>query len=291
MLNWYPEAEHGGYYTALLNGYYREAGLDVTIIPGGPNAPVVIQTARGAVEFGVTNADRIIMARAEGAMIKGLMAPLQTSPRCVLVHESSGIESLKQLSDVTLMMRRENAWAQFLIAKLKLDNVDIAPNSAGLAAFLNDAKAAKQGYVISEPFVAKQKGASVRSLMVADLGFNPYTSVLVTSDGYAKENPETLKAMVDASIRGWRAYLEDAEKTNAHIHSLNPEMDEEILAFGVEAIKKHCLGDSEEESLGAMNAERWSELIRQLEDLKMLDAGKVTVDSVFSNKFTSNSGN
>ena len=62
MLNWYPEAEHGGYYAALVHGFYREEGLDVTIIKGGPNAPVVPQTARGAVEFGITNADRILLA-------------------------------------------------------------------------------------------------------------------------------------------------------------------------------------------------------------------------------------
>jgi NitT/TauT family transport system substrate-binding protein len=285
MLNWYPEAEHGGYYAALVNGYYRDAGLDVSIVPGGPNAPVVVQTARGAVEFGVTNADRIIMARAEGALIQGLMAPLQTSPRCVLVHESSGIESLAELRDVTLMMRRENAWAQFLISNLKLENVDIAPNSAGLTAFLNDKRSAKQGYVISEPFVAKQKGAAVRTLMVAELGFNPYTSVLTTGDKYASENPAVLRRMVSASIRGWKSYLNEPAQTNAHIHSLNPEMDVEILAFGVDAMKKHCLGPDETSSIGSMTLGRWSQLIQQLEQLKMLEVGQVSAGSAFTTEF------
>src|SRR5437762_2148594 len=61
FLNWLPEAEHGGYYAALVKGYYEQAGLDVTILPGGPNSPVVQQVARQAATFGVVNADNILL--------------------------------------------------------------------------------------------------------------------------------------------------------------------------------------------------------------------------------------
>lgn len=284
MLNWYPEAEHGGYYTALLKGYYAEAGLDVEIIPGGPNAPVVPQTARGAVEFGVTNADRILLARAEGANVKGLLAPLQTSPRCVLVHEQSGIESFDQLNDVTLMLRRENAWAQFLLKRLEGREVTVVPNTASLAPFLKDPRAAKQGYVISEPFVAKQSGAKVRSLLVAKTGFNPYTSVLMSSDDYLQQNPDIARRMVAASQRGWETYLREADETNERIHSLNPEMSVEVLSFGVEAIKQHCL-DAEVKPFGAMSLSRWETLVDQLESLGMLEPGAVKAADAFTMKF------
>lgn len=285
MLNWFPEAEHGGYYAALVHGYYKEAGLEVEIVPGGPNAPVVPQTARGAVEFGVTNADRILMARAEGAKVKALMAPLQTSPRCVLVHEDSGIESLTDLKDMTLMMRRENAWAQFLLTKLKNNNVTVAPNTASLAPFLKNPRSAKQGYVISEPFVAKREGAKVRSLMVADIGFNPYSSVLMTADSYNGENADLVRKFVNASIRGWKKYLESPEETNAHINKLNPEMSVEVLRFGVDAIKEHCLGDVDRDALGTMTAERWRTLVEQLETLKLIDAGSVPYTEAFTEAY------
>ncbi|MEX0819533.1 MAG: ABC transporter substrate-binding protein, partial [Pirellulaceae bacterium] len=203
MLNWYPEAEHGGYYAAVVHGYFQEAGLDVTIIPGGPNAPVVQQAARGAVDFGVTNADRIVLGRAQDAKLKALFAPLANSPRCLLVHEDSGIERFEQLQDVTMMMSREHAWAQFLINKLPLSGVNIVPNTASLAPFLADPRAAKQGYIISEPFIAKKQGANVRSLLVAEFGFNPYTSVLMTRDENVKQRPELVEKMLAASRRGW----------------------------------------------------------------------------------------
>ncbi len=282
MLNWYPEAEHGGYYAALVHGYYDEAGLDVTIIPGGPNAPVVQQTARGAVDFGVTNADRIASARAQDAKLTALLAPLTNSPRCLLVHEDSGIEQFEQLQNVTMMMNREDAWAKWLIAKLPLDGVKIVPNSASLAPFLADPRAAKQGYIISEPFVAEKEGAKVRSLQVADFGFNTYTSVLMTRDETIAQRPELVRKMIEASRRGWAKYLADPAETNKRINELNPEMSLEVLDFGVQAIKEHCVeSDTQPAQFGRMTAERWSTLVAQLEELKMLDLGVVEPSSLF----------
>ncbi|HUG66713.1 MAG TPA: ABC transporter substrate-binding protein [Pirellulaceae bacterium] len=282
MLNWYPEAEHGGYYAALVHGYFEEAGLDVKIIPGGPNAPVVQQAARGAVDFGVTNADRIVLARAQDAKIKALLAPLANSPRCLLVHADSGIEKFEQLQNVTMMLSREHAWAQFLIKKLPLDGVKIVPNSASLAPFLADPRAAKQGYIISEPFVAKKAGADVRSLLVADFGFNPYTSVLMTSDQTIEQRPQLVRKVIDASRRGWEKYLADPTETNRRIHELNPEMGLEILDFGVRAMKEHCIEpDAATDSFGRMTSERWHLLVSQLEELAMLDPGAVDAAALY----------
>ncbi|MBC8353432.1 MAG: ABC transporter substrate-binding protein [Planctomycetes bacterium] len=282
MLNWYPEAEHGGYYAALVHGYFEDAGLDVTIIPGGPNAPVVQQAARGAVDFGVTNADRIVSARAQDARLKALLAPLANSPRCLLVHGDSGIETFDQLQNVTMMMSREHAWAQFLIKKLPLDGVKIVPNSASLAPFLADPRAAKQGYIISEPFVAKSEGASVRSLLVADFGFNPYTSVLMTRDETVEQRPKLVQKVIEASRRGWEKYLADPTETNQRIHELNPEMSLEILDFGVQALNEHCIDlDVETGKFGRMTSERWSTLVSQLVELEMLEPGVVEPASLF----------
>ena len=286
MLNWFPEAEHGGYYAALVHGYYKEQGLDVTIEPGGPTAPVIQQVARGKYEFGVTNADRIVTARAQEAKLKAVFAPMANSPRCLLVHADSGITDFEQLKDVTLMMKRENAWAQFLIKRFPLDGVDVVPNTAGLGPFLADKRAVKQGYIISEPFTARSQGAEVNTLLVADTGFNPYTSILMTRDEYAAEHPAIVRKMVTASLKGWRKYLEAPEETNAHIHDLNDEMSLEILAFGVEAIKAHCI-DAEvaSESFGSMKPSRWSGLITQLEELDMIAPNAVDPASLHTNTF------
>lgn len=281
MLNWYPEAEHGGYYAAMVHGYFEEQGLDVTIQPGRPNAPVIQQVARGEIEFGVINADRIILARAQDARLKGLFAPLANSPRCLLVHAESGIESFEQLKDVTLMMRRENAWAQFLINRLPLEGVDVVPNTSSLAPFLANKKAVKQGYIISEPFVAKSQGADVRTLQVAELGFNPYTSVLMARDELVTQQPQLVQKMVAASLQGWQKYLGSPAETNQRIHELNPEMDLEILDYGVQALKEHCVEHDSQNAIGAMTPDRWKTLVSQLEELEMITLGSVDAAELY----------
>src|SRR5438105_2650318 len=91
-LNWNTVTEHGGFYAALRRGYYREAGLDVEIVKGGPNAPVIPLVARENMAFGISNADGLLLGRAQDAPVVALMAPLQISPRCIMVHESTGID-------------------------------------------------------------------------------------------------------------------------------------------------------------------------------------------------------
>ena len=94
QLNWFPEAEHGGYYAAALHGFFEEEGLEVEILPGGPNSPVIQQLVSSQAEFVVGNADQVLTSRAKDSEAVALFAPLQNSPRCIMVHEAAGIESL-----------------------------------------------------------------------------------------------------------------------------------------------------------------------------------------------------
>jgi NitT/TauT family transport system substrate-binding protein len=285
VLNWYPETEHGGYYAALVHGFYEEAGLKVTIIPGGPNAPVLQKVDRKSVTFGVTNADRVLLGRAQEADVVAVMSPLQISPRCIMVHATSGIETLADLKDVTLAMNSGATWAQFLRKRLPLENVRIVDN-ASVARFLDDEKYAQQAYVFSEPFVAKSKGGDPRSLMVSELGFNPYTSLLITHADTITEDPQTVRKMVEASIRGWQKYRESPGETNKYIHQQNPEMELDILDFGAEAMKPLYTDDETPlERLGTMTAARWKTLSDQLVQVDVLKPGEVDPQQAFTTQF------
>ena len=96
LLNWFPEVEHGGFYAAEVHGYFAEEGLDVEIQPGGPGAPVIQQVASGRCDFAVANADQVLLGRDQGAPVVAVMAAMQDSPHCIMVHASSGIDSLLQ---------------------------------------------------------------------------------------------------------------------------------------------------------------------------------------------------
>jgi NitT/TauT family transport system substrate-binding protein len=286
QLNWFPEAEHGGFYAALVHGYYKDAGLDVTILSGGPETPVVQQVARGAATFGVVNADNVLFGRAQQAPIVALMASLQNSPRCLIVHESSGIKSFDDLKDMTIAMSASNAYTHFLRKKLPLEGVKIVPYPGNVAQFLIDSNYAQQGYVFSEPFIARKQGGDPKVLLVSDLGFNPYTSLLFTSEAVLTRSPEVARKMVAASVRGWATYIESPEATNRYIHQVNPQMDLDILEFGAKQIAPLVLDDeSRPHGIGTMTLARWQMLADQLVESEQLKPGDVQVDQAFTTRF------
>ncbi len=284
-LNWFPEAEHGGYYAALVHGEFEKEGLDVTIIPGAPKAPVIPQVASGSVQFGVDNADKLLLGRTQEADVVAIFAPIQTSPRCILVHEESGISTFEDLAsakEFTLAMNPGQPFAQFLNHKYPMEGVQKVPYPGNLSQFLLDKRFGQQAYSFSEPFVAKQGGAKTRNLMLADLGFNSYTSLLVVSRELKTKQPELVARMVRASQRGWERYLKDPVETNAYIHKENPEMSAEILAFGVEDLRPLC-AMSGGEPFGRMTESRWAELIAQMTAAGSLTGPPLDAKAAFTN--------
>ncbi|MDA0590963.1 MAG: ABC transporter substrate-binding protein [Planctomycetota bacterium] len=278
-LNWFPEAEHGGFYAALVHGYYEEAGLAVEILPGGPNEPVRQEVATGRVQFGISNADQILTARAEKANIVGLFAALQTSPRCVMVHEKSGITSFDELKNLTLAINENSSFGSFLRRHASLEGCKIVPYPGNVSQFLLNEDFAQQGYVFSEPFTAKKEGGDPRNLMAADIGFNPYTSVLISSRKLIDEDPELVRKFVTATRKGWAKYLEDPAKTNAHIHEKNPEMGLDILEFGAKELKGLCTSETvTADNLGEMTTERWSLMTAQLIECEVVGIGQLPLD-------------
>jgi NitT/TauT family transport system substrate-binding protein len=272
-LNWFPEAEHGGYYAALVNGYFQEEGLDVEIQPGGPGVPIIQNVATKRVMFGIANADQVLVGRNEQANVVALLAPLQMSPRCIMVHKKSGIRRLEDLKDMTLAAGSGKAYLEYLKTQVTLENVKLVPYAGSSALFLKNENFAQQGYVFSEPFVARREGADPHVLMVSEIGFNPYTSLLVTHGETISGQEELVAKVVRASRRGWQDYLAHPKTVNAYIHKVNPEMDMESLRFGVEAIQPLCLPENMPPTeLGVMSLERWQALSNQLKEIDWLDA-------------------
>ena len=285
-LNWFPEAEHGGFYAAQVHGYYESRGVEVDILGGGPDAPVIQRVATGEVHFGVTNADDVLYARARQAPVVALMASYQVNPRCIMVHRNSGIDDISRIEEMTLAMSQRPAFSHYLRWKYPFKGVRIVPYPGNVTRFLMDENFAQQGYIISEPFVARAHGADPRALLVAEIGFNPYASVLVASEEPIEAHPGLTAAVVAASVSGWERYLEDPEPTNRRIHALNPEMSLEILAYGAEASVPLVLDPvAREKGIGAMTLERWRELLQQMSDAGLIEAEEVDVEGAFTLRF------
>ena len=272
LLNWFPEMEHGGYYAALVGGHFRDAGLDVEIVPGRPDAPVLPQLASQRADFGVADASEVLLARAQGAPVVAVFAALQRSPRCILVHRAAGIHSLGDLRDLKLAVAAREPFAHFIRARFPLPGVEQVPYSGSVAPFLVDPRLAQQAYLFSEPLVVRRRGGDAECILVADAGFDPYTSLLVTHAERITADPDLVARMVTASQRGWQDYLRDPAPANAAIAAQNPEMDPDLLREGAAALAPLARPDTGL-PLGAMSDERWRTLHAQLVELGLLGEG------------------
>ncbi|MHB0958098.1 MAG: ABC transporter substrate-binding protein [Pirellulaceae bacterium] len=275
-LNWFPEVEHGGFFAAEVHGYFQQEGLAVEIQSGGPGAPVIQQVATGRCAFAVANADQVLLGRQQGAPVVTVMAAMQNSPHCIMVHQRAGIDSLLKLRNVTLAVGSGKPFARYLLHKLGEAPLNIVPYQGSVAMFLERDDYAQQAYVFSEPFIARQQGGDPRCLMLSEIGFNPYASVLVVNEQLVARDPELVAKMTRACVRGWRRYLSEPHPTNLRIHEENAEMDLDVLAFGAQEIRELCLpGDMDPAQLGQMTAERWEELADQLQEIDLLQEPKV----------------
>lgn len=288
-LNWFPEAEHGGFYAAVVHGYFAEEGLNVTIRPGGPGVRVVADVASGAVTFGVENADKLLVWRVQQADAVAVMSPIQNSPRCIMVHKDSGVNRLEDLATkrpFTLAINSDQPFAKFLQKRVDTSDIQIVKYPGSVSQFIDAPDYGQQAYSFSEPFLAEQKGAKPVSLMLSELGFNTYTSMLIASRDLIEKNPDLVSKMTRACIRGWRKYLAEPEETNKYIHEQNPEMDVAVLQFSAAALKPLCLPEGFDESrFGEMTAERWETLNSQLVEIGSLKADAVKAADAFTTKF------
>jgi len=281
-LNWYPEVEHGGFIAAKELGLFADEKVDVEIIPGGPGAPqgIIAELAAERIQFAVSDADNVVKARAAGLPIVALMAPLQNSPRCIMVHEASGISKLEELANLELAISDSRPFALWMKKKLPLTNVTMVPFNGLVGEFLVKPNFAQQGYVFSEPFVAKEKGGDPKVLLVSDIGFNPYASVLITTEKIIQEQPQLVRSVVAASVKGWERYLADPVVTNAAIHQMNKDMSIAALEFGAKEMAPLCK-PADGEAMCGMQLERWETLVRQIEEIEDIPAGVVKPQECF----------
>ena len=293
MLNWYPEGEHGGFYAAKELGIFERYGLDVTIRAGGPNAPVAQELVSGRAQFAVGNADDVLLFRNQEVPVVALMAPLQNTPRCVLVRANSGVTRLSELSGFVLQANVGRPFLNFMRAEGLLEGIQVVPYGGSVATLISTDKTAIQAYSFSEPFVAREQGIEVRALMLSDVGFNPYASCLLADEGYIAANSDVVGRMVVACREGWQQYLQSPDRTNAAILKENSQgLTADALTFGVAELKLLCLPDGmSADKLGQMSAERWEQLVEQLVKLKLIDASKVLANQVFNAEFLERTGN
>ena len=271
--DWYPQPEHGGFYTAISEGLYAREGLDVEIQPGGPYVSVEKQVSSGAAQFGMSSADKIYESIADGQPLVAVAATMQHDPQGIMVRKDSPIRSFADLNGHTVAIKTGSTWWEFIVKRYQLTSVHEVPAMMNVANFVADPNYVQQAFATSEPFFAKQAGIDTRVLLTSDAGYNPYRVMFTTRD-FVAQQPDIVAKFVRASIAGWRDYLADPTPAHAMIAQLNPALNPQWMDFTWHALRDgHFVAgdDASGGELGQMNAERWTTMYQQLIDLKVID--------------------
>jgi NitT/TauT family transport system substrate-binding protein len=262
--NWVAEAEHGGFYQAVADGTYRTYGLDVTIVPGGPQVNNRILLPVGKLDFFMSaNTLQAFDAVAQNVPTLVVAAMFQKDPQVLIAHPGTGVEEFTDLKGVTLLVSKEGlaSYYQWLKADYGFTDAQAKPYTFNPQPFLADKKTAMQGYVTSEPFAIEKQGRfKPKIFLLADHGFNSYSTLIETRRDMVEKKPGLVQRFVDASIIGWYNYIYgDNSAANALIKKHNPEMTDELIAYSIARMKEYGIvdsGDSLTLGIGAMTDAR-----------------------------------
>jgi len=287
--NWVAEAEHGGFFQAVADGTYQKYGLDVTIVPGGPNTNNRMLLTAGKLDFFMTaNTLQSFDAVANKVPLVTVAAMFQKDPLVLLTHPEIKISKLEDLKPLTLLVSKEGlaSYFQWLKSEYGFSESKVKPYTFNPQPFIVNKQSAMQGYVTSEPYaVQKAAGFTPNVVLMADYGFSAYSTLIETRTETVDKKPDLVQRFVDASIIGWYNYLYgDNKPANAMIKKLNPEMTDELLAYSLGKMKEYGIvdsGDSMKDGIGAMSDARVASFFD-----KMVRAGVVSRDIDYRQAYT-----
>ena len=278
--NWKAQAEHGGFYQAVADGTYEKYGLDVTIRAGGPQVNHSQLLAAGTIDFnmggGLFGAFNYVQNDIPMVVVA---ATFQKDPQILMAHPDQGLETLADLKGRPILISQDarTGYWEWLKAAYGFTDDQIRPYTFNPAPFLADKSAIQQGYLSSEPYAVEREGGfTPQVFLLADAGYDPYSTTIETSWQLVEENPDLVQRFVDATIEGWYNYLYgDPGPGNALIKQDNPEMTDEQLAYSIEKMKAYGIVDSGEAlevGIGAMNDERWQSFFKFAADAGLYPA-------------------
>jgi NitT/TauT family transport system substrate-binding protein len=292
--NWKAQAAHGGFYQAVADGTYKRLGLDVEILQGGPqvnNRPLL---PAGRIEFLMTGNLLHSFDNVKNKVPTVVVAAtFQKDPQAIFAHPNAGYASFKDLTRAPVAFIAKDAqfsfW-QWMKAEHGFRDEALRPYTFNLGPFLANKQSIQQGYSIEEPLaVKKQAGFDPLVFLLADQGYNTYSTTIETRTELVQKNPELVRKFVEGSIIGWNNYLYgDRKAAHALIRQANPDATDEQLEGSVALMKKYGVvdsGDSLTRGIGAIDEKRIADFYAKMVKAGLYKAGEVDLSKVVTTQF------
>jgi NitT/TauT family transport system substrate-binding protein len=279
--NWLAEAEHGGYYQALVDGTYAKYGLDVTILPGGPQANNRLLLTSGKIEFYMGgNMLQSFTAVEQNIPTIVVAGDFQKDPQIFMSHPGVGMDKWADLPKATAFVGKEGlaSFYMWMHSAYGFKEENVKPYTFNAAPFIADKTSIQQGYLTAEPFaVAKEGGFKPNIFLLADQGYSTYATTIETRTDLVEKSPDLVQRFVDASAVGWYHYLYgDNSKANVAIKKDNPDISDDQIAFSIAKLKEYGIvdsGDTLKLGIGAMTDERMKDFFDRMVKAGVVSAG------------------
>ena len=274
--DWLAQAEHGGFYQALAEGTYRKYGLDVDIRMGGPQVNGLQLLAAGRLDVAMADALQVMSAIEQKVPVVAIAATFQKNPTVLIAHP--GVARLEDLrgKPIAIGAASNTTFWPWLREKYGFTDDQKRPYGFSVQPFLADPALSQQGFATSEPFSIEKGGVRPTVFLLADYGYPPYSEALVVTRKTLGERRDVLERFVRASAEGWKSYLANPAPGNALIKRANPQMSDELLAYGVKKLREYEIvsgGDAHRSGLLTMTDARWKATVDFLRTAGLAKSG------------------
>lgn len=290
VLDWYPNADHAGIFGAISQGYFADHGLDVTTTVPSDAAAALKQVGAGKAPFAVSYEPEVLLARSEGIPVVAIGAIVTHPLNSIIVRSDSGIERPRDLEGKTVGntgLPLERPLLRTVVAADGGDPDRVAVRNVGYN--LSPALAAGRvdaiigAYWNIELVELKAQGIDAKAFRVEEHGVPDYDElVIVTSDRFAREHPETVRGFLDALRRGqdWAA-TDQAGAVDALVDA-NADLDRDTVAEQV-GLTADLFSPPDGPTL-AMDQDEWTAFARWMRSTGQLPAD-ADVDGAMTNRF------
>ncbi len=280
QLNWMAGGPNAGFAAALAEGYYKAAGLDVTLVQGNGSGNTAQLVANGRAQLAYADAVAVMQLIAKGAPMKVVSTVYQSNPNAVMSLKKANIKSVKDLvgkkvgvpsgSSQTTMLPL--LWKANGIKESDINTIDMPPSSM-VPALLQGQVDAVLGTIDAYQIQAESQGAQLDVYRFADHGVPTVSTSIFASNDYLKSNPDVVKKFIAASLKGWSFALDHPEQAIKDLKKVFPELNEKLATQELAAITPlFCSGGAK--YIGKAEDGLWTKSQELLAEVKLLPAGQ-----------------
>lgn len=214
QLSWLHSVQFAGSYIALQNGWWRARGLDVSLAPGGPNAPVEPPVVSGTALVGISAADYTAAAVAQGAPFKIIAVAMQKNPFVIASLPGNPVNSPADLPGKRLGMAIANTPVLRALCTLNdvdMDAIEIVPTQYSAAPLLAGEVDCLLCWETDLPVAMAMQGVESRTMLMADHGYALHSQTYIATDESLANRRADLVALLAGEVQGWEAYKADTD--------------------------------------------------------------------------------